>query len=101
MDGVANETVRDLGDAGEILDLEARAQYKSRLGDLREEIELAQRANDPGRTESARAEFEAISEHLKVASGLGGRSPHNAPPHPRSRAAVTPKNKASRAHISA
>jgi tetratricopeptide (TPR) repeat protein len=95
MDGVADETVRDLGDAGEILDLEARAQYKRRLGDLREEIELAQRANDPGRTESARAEFEAISEQLHVASGLGGRSRRAASHRERARVMVTKRIKAS------
>jgi len=95
MDGVANETVRDLGDAGEILDLEARAQYKRRLGDLREEIELAQRANDPGRTESTRAEFEAISEQLQVASGLGGRSRRAASHRERARVMVTKRIKAS------
>jgi tetratricopeptide (TPR) repeat protein len=95
MDGVANETVRDLGDAGEILDLEARAQYKRRLGDLREEIELAQRANDPGRTESARAEFEAIAEQLHVASGLGGRSRRAASHRERARVMVTKRIKAS------
>ncbi|HWN58512.1 MAG TPA: hypothetical protein VNO74_10450, partial [Methylomirabilota bacterium] len=94
MDGVANETVRDLGDAGEILDLEARAQYKRRLGDLREEIELAQRANDPGRTESARAEFEAIAEQLHVASGLGGRSRRAASHRERARVMVTKRIKA-------
>jgi tetratricopeptide (TPR) repeat protein len=94
-DRVVNETVRDLGDAGEILDLEARAQYKRRLGDLREEIELAQRANDPGRTESARAEFEAISEQLHVASGLGGRSRRAASHRERARVMVTKRIKAS------
>jgi hypothetical protein len=100
-DGVANETVRDLGDAGEILDLEARAQYKRRLGDLREEIELAQRANDPGRTESARAEFEAISEQLQVACGLGGRSRRAASHRERARVMVTKRIKASIENIRA
>jgi len=37
----------DLGDAGMILDAEAKAQYRRRLDDLRAELEEAERFNTP------------------------------------------------------
>jgi hypothetical protein len=41
-------TRRDLGDAGPILDARAKSDYRRRLGELRSELEEAQRLNDPG-----------------------------------------------------
>ena len=43
------EVVRELGDAGEALDLRARGEYRRRLGELRAELEDAEGQNDPGR----------------------------------------------------
>jgi hypothetical protein len=63
----------DLGDAGEILDANATRQYRDRLADLREEMERGQRTNHPGTVEKARAEFEAILDQLRAATGLRGR----------------------------
>jgi hypothetical protein len=59
--------------AGEILDEEARRQYKSRVVELKEEIEEAEAWNDPERTERARRELAFIEQELTRALGLGGR----------------------------
>ncbi|MBY0277326.1 hypothetical protein K2Z84_18500, partial [Candidatus Binatia bacterium] len=63
----------DLGDAGELLDAEARAAYRRRLGDLRDELEEAERFHDLGRAERAQSEIDFLSAELARAVGLGGR----------------------------
>ena len=63
----------DLGDAGELLDAEARAAYKARLDELQEEIDEADEFNDPERAERARTEREFLIRELARAVGLGGR----------------------------
>src|SRR5262249_33669239 len=40
-------SVRDLGDAGALLDAKAREQYRRRIDELREELEDAVQVNDP------------------------------------------------------
>ncbi len=84
----AQRTV-DLGDAGEVLDAKARADYKHRLVELREEIERSRRINDPRATESAEAEYEALSRQLIAAAGLGGHTRKVASHRERARVAVT------------
>ena len=64
----------DLGDAGEMLDAEAKARYKERLADLREELEEAQRFNDLERAARAEHEIGFLTEELGRAVGLGGRT---------------------------
>jgi tetratricopeptide (TPR) repeat protein len=64
----------DLGDAGELLDAEAKARYKTRLADLREELEEAQRFNDLERAARAEHEIGFLSDELGRAVGLGGRT---------------------------
>ncbi len=91
---VYGATAIDLGDAGAILDATARAHYKHRLDDLREDIENGGRANNPGTTERARAEFDAISEQLLTATGLGGRGRRAASHRERARVVVTKRIKA-------
>jgi hypothetical protein len=81
--------VGDLGDAGEVLDAQAKATYRRRLGELREEIEEAETNNDIGRVESLRAELEALTDQLRQATGLGGRSRRAASNADRVRVAVT------------
>jgi hypothetical protein len=63
----------DFGDAGELLDAEARAAYKARLDDLQEEIDEAEEFNDPVRAEKARDERQFLIRELARAVGLGGR----------------------------
>ena len=81
--------VGDLGDAGEVLDAQAKASYRRRLGELREELEDAEACNDLGRAERVRAELEALTDQLRQATGLGGRSRRAASNADRVRVAVT------------
>jgi hypothetical protein len=81
--------VGDLGDAGEVLDAQAKASYRRRLAELREELVEAEANNDIGRVESLRAELEAITDQLRQATGLGGRSRRAASNADRIRVAVT------------
>jgi tetratricopeptide (TPR) repeat protein len=62
------------GDAGELLDPAARAAYKRRLGDLRDELEEAQRWSDLERAARAQQEIDFLTDELARAVGLGGRS---------------------------
>jgi hypothetical protein len=65
--------VSRLGDAGEILDANARAAYKQRLTDLRAELEEAQTFNDPGRTKRIQHEIDFLTAELAEGLGLRGR----------------------------
>jgi AAA ATPase domain len=69
-DGEAGDT----GDAGELLDAEAIAEYRERVRELEEEIEEAESFSDPGRATRARAERDAIAGELARGVGLGGRA---------------------------
>jgi tetratricopeptide (TPR) repeat protein len=62
------------GDAGELLDASARAAYKRRLEDLRDEVEEAQRWSDLERAARAQQEIDFLTDELARAVGLGGRS---------------------------
>lgn len=63
----------DFGHAGELLDAQARAAYKARLTELEEELDEAERFNDPVRAERAREERDVLVRELARAVGLGGR----------------------------
>ena len=56
-----------------LLDAEAKAAYRQRLGDLRAELAEAERCHDLGREEQAREEIEVLTQQLAAAMGLGGR----------------------------
>ena len=60
-------------DAGEQLDTQARAEYETRLADLRPDLEEAEANNDLGRVEALRAEIDFLAQELARAFGLGGR----------------------------
>ncbi|MCA9666771.1 MAG: hypothetical protein KC503_14325, partial [Myxococcales bacterium] len=62
------------GDAGELLDEQAREAYRERVGQLREDIAEAERNNDAGHLERARQELRFIEQELARAVGLGGRA---------------------------
>lgn len=55
------------------LDETAKAQYRRRLEDLREELEQAQAWSDPERAARAQEEMDLIASELSAAVGLGGR----------------------------
>jgi hypothetical protein len=92
-------SVSGLGDAGPMLDAKAKAEYKSRLDDLREELEEAERFNDPGRASRAQEEMEFITGQLTAAVGLGGRDRVGASDAERARLAVTKRIKAAMGKI--
>jgi hypothetical protein len=64
----------DVGDAGELLDAEAREEYRGRLQDLRETLAEAESFGDEGRAARAREEIEFLAAELGRAVGLGGRA---------------------------
>ncbi|MGA9721284.1 MAG: hypothetical protein WBQ86_02420, partial [Candidatus Binatus sp.] len=68
------EVVSDPGDASEVLDSRARAEYRQRLSELHAELDEAERNNDPGRAERTRNELDSLTDGLRSALGLGGRS---------------------------
>ena len=66
--------IGSLGDAGEMLDDQAKSAYRRRLSDLREELEKARGAGNVERAERAEQEIEALTRELSRAVGLGGRN---------------------------
>ena len=75
VDGLASElSVRAAdGDAGAVLDEQAKAEYRTHIEELRSEIEEAEAFNDPERAERAREELEFVGRELAAAVGIGGR----------------------------
>ena len=64
------------GDAGVLLDAQARAAYKQRLVALQEELEEAHAHHDLGRVEHAQHEWDFLMAELARGVGLGGRARH-------------------------
>ncbi|MCW3038903.1 MAG: hypothetical protein JWM31_808 [Solirubrobacterales bacterium] len=79
----------DAGGSGPRLDLAAKAAYRERIEELREDIEEAERFNDPERAATAREELDAIVGELSAAVGLGGRDRPNGSASERARVNVT------------
>lgn len=65
--------LRGLGDAGDILDREARSSYRRRLRELQDELVEAEAWNDQQRAIQTRTEIEYLTKELSGAEGLGGR----------------------------
>jgi len=61
------------GDAGSLLDEQARRAYRDRLRELAELIEEAEALNDSSRMEDLREEQDALTREISRAFGLGGR----------------------------
>ena len=55
-------------DAGPVLDAAAKAAYRARMVELREELDEAEAFADPGRAERARAELDALTDELSGAN---------------------------------
>ena len=92
-------TAGDLGDAGEILDAEAKAAYRDRLAELDETIKEARSWGDDERAARAVEEREALLGQLAGAVGLGGRDRKAASASERARVNVTRAIKAAAARI--
>lgn len=64
----------DRGDAGVLLDDQARAAIRRRIAELEEELEEAREHHDDGRMETLAEEKEALFRSLAEAVGLAGRA---------------------------
>jgi TolB-like protein/tetratricopeptide (TPR) repeat protein len=73
----------------DVLDEQARREYRRRIEELQQEIEQAEFDNNPARAEPARVELDAIIDQLASATGLGGRDRKLGNPAERARSAVT------------
>jgi tetratricopeptide (TPR) repeat protein len=89
------------GDAGLVLDAQARAAYRSRMADLEAERDDAEAANDVGRRDRAAAEIEFLERELANAVGLGGRGRRAGSPAERARLSVTRAVRAAIARMAA
>jgi tetratricopeptide (TPR) repeat protein len=77
------------GDAGEMLDDQAKAAYRGRLSELREELETAKEIGEVERAEKAEQEIGVLTRELSRAFGLGGRNRRAASASERARQSVT------------
>jgi AAA ATPase domain len=81
--------IGNLGDAGEMLDDQAKAAYRRRLSDLREELDEAKERGNVERAEQAEQEIDALTKELSRAVGLGGHSRRAASASERARQSIT------------
>jgi hypothetical protein len=87
--GLPDEGFGIEADAGDVLDADAREEYRLRLIELEAEVADASAANDPVRAERARDEREFLLAELRSAIGLHGHSRRAIDPSERARKAVT------------
>jgi tetratricopeptide (TPR) repeat protein len=80
---------RALGDAGAVIDAQAKAAYRRRLAEIDEDIEQAQIDRDDERAAQAQTERDFLVRELARAFGLGGRERRAASASERARAGVT------------
>lgn len=88
------EASADRGDAGPALDDRAKRAYRTRLAELRAELDEATDFADRGRMAAARAEIEALEDELTRAVGLGGRDRPTGGSAERARVAVAKRIRA-------
>ena len=81
-------------DAGEVLDDHAKATYRRRLGELREELEAAQASGRVEAADAAEREIAMLTSELSRAVGLHGRSRRAASASERARQSVTKTTRA-------
>jgi len=78
-----------LGDAGEMLDEQAKAAYRRRLSELSEELDKAKERGNVECAERAELEIDALTAELSRAVGLGGRNRRAASASERARQSIT------------
>ncbi len=78
-----------LGDAGEMLDAQAKDAYRRRLAEIDDDIEQAQAIGDGERAAQADAERDFLLRELSRAVGLSGRDRRAGSASERARAGVT------------
>ena len=72
-----------------VLDVRAKAEYKRRINDLRQDLKQADQLNNPQRKTEVQNELQAITDHLASSVGLGGRDRRASSNAERARSAVT------------
>jgi len=77
------------GDAGEMLDAQAKAAYRRRLAEIEEDLADAHAVGDVVRAEQAETERDILLRELSRAVGLGGRNRRAGSTSERARSAVT------------
>jgi hypothetical protein len=82
-------TVGRMGDAAEMLDAQAKAAYKKRAAELREQLEEARELNQLELVDRLEDEIETLGRELSRAVGLGGRDRRAASASERARINVT------------
>jgi pimeloyl-ACP methyl ester carboxylesterase len=82
-------TVSRMGDAGEMLDAQAKAAYKRRTAELREQLEEARELNQLEVVDRLEDEIETLGRELSRAVGLDGRDRRAASAAERARINVT------------
>jgi hypothetical protein len=82
-------TLGRMGDAGEMLDAQAKAAYKRRTAELREQLAEARELNQPDRVDRLEDEIETLGHELSRAVGLGGRDRRAASAAERARINIT------------
>jgi len=92
--------VSRLGDAGEILDSQAKAAYKQRLEELREDLEEAQAFDNQERIARVQQEIDFLTEEIRGGIGLKGRDRRAASAAERARVNVTRAIKAALQRLS-
>src|SRR3984957_4894003 len=85
----AGINITGLGDAGEMLDDQAKSAYRRRRFELREELEEAKEFGNTERAEKAEAEIDALTSELSRAVGLGGRDRRAGSASDRARQTIT------------
>lgn len=91
---------RHLGDAGEVLDTQARSAYRHRIEALRSEIDYALAKGADQQAEALQAELDQLVGALAQAFGLGGRSRRASSTPERARLNVTRALRAAVAKLS-
>jgi tetratricopeptide (TPR) repeat protein len=89
LDLVAVERSPDAGDAGVMLDPQAKDAYRRRLSEIEEDIEEALVIGDRERAAQAQVERDILARELARAVGLGGRDRRASSDSERARASVT------------
>jgi tetratricopeptide (TPR) repeat protein len=89
-----------LGDAGELVDEEAKAAYRRHLTEVEDDLDEARRCGDERRAGQAQAEHDFLMRELSRAFGLGGRQRRAGSAPERARVAVTRAIRTAMARIS-
>lgn len=96
--GAGGEAI-DVGNAGATIDRVALDQYRTRLHELRAELDDAESCNDRGRAARAREEADCLEQELHRAVGLGGRARKQASASERARINVQRRLRLAISHI--